>query len=36
LCAKLQVNSVSGSWYYYLLSATPKCNFPKRNCQCYR
>ena len=36
LCAKLQVSSVSGSWYYYLLSAThQKCNFPKRNCQCW-
>jgi len=30
------VSSVSGSWYYYLLSAThQKCNFPKRNYQCY-
>ena len=29
LCAKLQVSSVSGWWYYYLLSAThQKCNFP--------
>ena len=35
LCAKLQVSSVSGSWYYYLLSATiQKCNFPKGNYQC--
>jgi len=35
LCAKLQVSSVSGSWHYYLFSAThQKCNFPKRNYQC--
>jgi len=34
VCAKLQVSLVSGSWYYYLLSAAhQKCNFPKWNYQ---